>query len=556
MVFASYTIRALFAGCILLPFISAPTLSAAQDAPSPLGIVSVEGGDVQGVETDVPGVTVFKGIPYAASTAGNNRFKAPQPVEPWQGVYVADSWGDRSMQWAGINPVGEFYGDEFYYDPDFMPPISEDGLNLNVFTPAQSSEENLPVYMWIHGGANTHGFASEQEFWATKLVEKGIVLVSVQYRLGPFGELALSEIQDENPNGIAGNQRIQDLVTALEWIRDNISGFGGDPNNVTIGGQSAGGMNTISLLKSPLARGLFKRAVVQSVFFGLFDGFGAPQEASDKMEENLKALEKLFEKPITLADLRAIPAEEFFTRKVGADSSLLYYAINDAIGGAVIDGVSLTTESVDLFRTGALDGIDLMIGSVADEGTTIQGDAEGTMDLERYAATMERTYTGEWKKTYSASDPKQAYRLSLRTISDRAHQADMVSAHQIKQNNPESNVYAYYFDNPPPGRNAAFYGSFHSAELWYFMNSMRDWPGQRPWTEKDYRLADTMSSYLVNFVKTGNPNGDGLTVWKQIKNGREFMRFADGYAYSVESTPYPLRDKLNREVILKQNNLK
>ncbi|MBX2820908.1 MAG: carboxylesterase family protein [Rhodothermaceae bacterium] len=555
MVFASYTIRALFAGVLLLPFISVSTITVAQDAPSPLGVIAIEGGKIQGVETDVPGVTVFKGIPYAAPTHGENRFRAPQPVEPWEGVLVADTWGDRAMQWEGVNPVGGFYGDEFYYDPDFMPPISENGLNLNVFTPAQTPNENLPVYMWIHGGANAHGFASEQEFWATKLAAKGIVLVSVQYRVGPFGDLALAAVQEEDPNGIAGNQRIQDLVTALEWIRDNISGFGGDPNSVTVGGQSAGGFNTISLLKSPLARGLFKRAIVQSVFFGLFDGFSAPKEASEKMKENQKALEELFDKPMTLADLRAIPAEAFFSTKVGADSTLLYYAIHNAIGGTVIDGVSFTKESVDLFRPGALDGIDLMIGSVADEGTTIQGNSDGTMELEKYAATMERTYAHEWKEAYPASDPQHAYRLSLRTISDRAHQADMVSAHLVKQNSPGSNVFAYYFDNPPPGRNAEFYGSFHSAELWYFMNSMREWPGQRPWTEKDYRLAETMSTYLANFVKTGNPNGPGLVEWKKIEDGNEFMRFADGYAYSVESTPYPLRDKLNRDVVLKQNRL-
>lgn len=185
-------------------------------------------------------------------------------------------------------------------------------------------------------------------------------MVSVQYRVGPFGHLAVPSVQEEHPNGIAGNQRIQDLVAALEWIRDNIAEFGGDPNSVTVGGQSAGGFNTISLLKSPLAKGLFKRAIVQSVFFGLFDGFSSPSEAGDKMEENQKALEELFGKPMTLADLRAIPAEEFFTRKVGADSTLLYYEIHNSIGGAVIDGVSLTKESVDLFRPGALEGIDLM----------------------------------------------------------------------------------------------------------------------------------------------------------------------------------------------------
>jgi len=172
---------------LTLASLLAVTAVQAQEATAPAGIdvVEVEGGLVRGAATDVEGVQVFKGIPYAGSTDAENRFRAPQPVEPWDGIRVADTWPDQVMQDVNLNPVGGFWGDEFYYDPAFMPPASEDGLGLNVWTPARSADEKLPVYVWIHGGGNDHGYASEIEFYASRLAAKGIIVVPVQYRVGP-----------------------------------------------------------------------------------------------------------------------------------------------------------------------------------------------------------------------------------------------------------------------------------------------------------------------------------------------------------------------------------
>src|SRR4051812_29409485 len=153
----------LMASAILL---TGPVIAA------PVDVVSVTGGKVKGVETDVPGVQVFKGIPFAGPAGGANRFKRPQPVVPWDGVKTADTWGDMVMQDVSTNPVGGFWGDEFYYDPAFLPKASENGLNLNIFTPAKDAGDKLPVYVWIHGGGNDHGYASEMEFWATTLAAK------------------------------------------------------------------------------------------------------------------------------------------------------------------------------------------------------------------------------------------------------------------------------------------------------------------------------------------------------------------------------------------------
>ncbi|MGO4855408.1 carboxylesterase/lipase family protein [Phaeovulum sp. W22_SRMD_FR3] len=517
-----------------------------------LGVVTVTGGQVRGISTDVEGVTLFKGLHYAGPSDGPARFAAPTPVLPWEGVKAADSWPDRSMQWSGINPTGEFWGDEFYYDPAVLPPISENGAALNIFTPAQSGEAKLPVYVWIHGGANAHGYGSEMEFWASKLAEKGIVVVTAQYRLGIFGELALSEITAESPEGYSGNQRDQDLIAALQWVRDNIAQFGGDPATVTIGGQSAGSRNVYSLMRAAPAKGLFRRAVMESTF-----RIGPADEvpAAEAEAKNAAAIEALFGKPMSLADLRALPAERFFEPVSDTDDRLLYYALRSTTNGDTIDGKMITAESVDLMRDGALDGIDILTGANADERTSLQGGPEKTMPLTEYASWMEGRYGAEWQAAYPAGDPMQAYRLQLRAGADEVLAEAMISARYAKAHNKDNNVWVYAFDNGPPGRDAEFYGSFHSSDLWYFFNSLRKDEGQRPWTEKDFRMAETMSSYLANFVKTGNPNGEGLPEWKQPVNGPAMMRFNDGHAYPVPTTPYPLRDDLNRGLVLKRYGL-
>ncbi|CUX06860.1 Carboxylesterase type B [Agrobacterium fabacearum S56] len=532
--------------------VSAPTAFAQTTATeaknTPVDIVKIDGGQVKGVPTDVPGVQVFKGLPYAASTTGANRFRVAQPVQPWGGVKLADKWGDQAMQDVNLNPVGMFWGDEFYFDKEFMPPASENGLNLNVFTPAQSIEDKLPVYVWVHGGGNDHGYASEIEFYASKLAAKGIIVVPVQYRVGPFGFLSLEELSKESPDGTSGNYAIKDLVTALRWVKKNIGGFGGDCSNVTIGGQSAGSRNVNMLLRTPAARGLFHRVVLQSASGGLLATDFPTME--EKTKTNGEAITKIFGKPMSVAELRQVPAEEFISRKVDEKTSL-FYALHKTIGSFVIDGTLLTRESVNLLRPGALDGIDIMIGSNADERTSTVGIPAGKMDEPQFTSAMDKYYGSGWQAAYRPTDPQNAYRLKLRSEADNLLQTALISAQYAKNHNKNANTYVYYFNHDLPGRDNEFYGSFHSSDLWYFMNSLRDKPGHRPWTDADYRMAETMSTYLANFVKTGSPTAAGQPQWPQPVDGPAFMRFADGYAYPVNTTPYPLRDAVNRQQVLK-----
>lgn len=531
---------------------------AAREEGKNVDIVKVEGGLVKGVKTDVEGVQLFKGVPFAGSTAGENRWKEPQPVEPWEGVKVSDTWGDQVMQDVTLNPVGTFWGDEFYFDESFTPKASESGLNLNVYTPAKKTNDKLPVIVYIHGGANNHGHASEMEFNASKLAQKGIIVVTVQYRVSMFGFLALPELSEGSEHGVSGNYAVLDLVKALHWVNDYIDGFGGNSKEVTIAGQSAGAMNVTALLRTPLADGLFHRAIIQSGFNGLLTAPGATiyKPLKQAETETKNAVTKAFGKEMSIDELRALPAEYFMTTKTADGTQTIYDALTAASlqgGGYIVDDYVFTEESVDLMRDGALDGIDIMIGGTADEMTSLVA-GPSSLSLDEFNLTMKATYGEDYSKAYHPTNTTEAYNLSLRSRSDRLHQTYLLSAEYIQAHN-NLNAYTYYFDHAPPGRNSEFYGAFHSSDLWYFFNSIRNTAGQRSWTPADYSMGEIMSSYYANFVKKGDPNGKGLANWKETnyKTGENstFIRWSDGKAENVTSTPDRVRDALNRQVVLK-----
>ena len=292
----------------------------AQEQLSP--VLTIEGGQVQGVSVDnVKDVFVFRGIPYAAAPIRENRWKAPQPVEPWKGVYLAKRFGNPSYQ--HIQYKGGYYTEWGYGDEA---PFSEDCLYLNVWTkkPGQTNAK-LPVAMWIHGGGYREGFGTEPEFDAQEWAGKDVILVSINYRLGVFGFLAHPDLCKEGPNGASGNYGIMDMIAALKWIKNNIEQFGGDPNNVMIFGQSAGGGAVRTLCESPLARGLFHKAVIMSAG-GLtvpqaggaaprgnapragFPGMGAAPSSTPKLAA--------YKAPVAPAGLNALERAAFNTKVV------------------------------------------------------------------------------------------------------------------------------------------------------------------------------------------------------------------------------------------------
>jgi len=526
-------------------FSAAFILAASTAQALPIAEAQVTGGSVRGVRSDIPGVNQFLGIPYAGNVGGENRWKPAPPVTPWPDVLVADHWGDQILQ----DQPNEFSA----------APATDDGLNLSIWTPAETTGQRLPVYMLIHGGANRVGASAMQDLYPAELAARGVVVVSVQYRLGAPAWLSLPEMAVENPDGPKGNFGILDLVDALKWIRGNIEQFGGDPASVTIGGQSAGGENTVALLRSPLAKGLFKRAFIQSSFTGFLPGKVVSYE--EKSAQNRDAIAKTFDKAMSLTDLRAIPAETWLAPWKDGKASLY-----SALAGAVatnqfytVDGYTFTEDSVNLLQPKDFDGLDIMIGQTADEYTGLRpNDLDLSTEDQHKAmlAAVRPHQAGNVDEAvfplYATDDAREAYRLSLRMLNDYMFQYVKLGAEHAKAHS-DANVYLYYFDHWPPGKDQGFRRAYHSADNWYFNGSLRqNDANQRPWTDPDLRMKEVAVTYLANFIKTGDPNGNTVPHWGQVTPGAggQFLRLHDGEAEMRTETLYPSRDRYMRTRIL------
>lgn len=540
--------------------------------------VRVRGGFVAGRPADVEGITLYKAIPFAKPPVGDLRWKAPVDLDEheWDGVRNPADWPNAQMQPADMFKPGEFWTDEFYYEGAPNPKPSEDGLYLNIYAPEPSDKALHPVMVWFHGGGFDHGNASEVEFNAAKLAAKGVVVVLAQYRLGVFGFLALAELSEEGytaPDGtfhkISGNYGSLDQVKALEWVRDNIEGFGGDPGRVTIFGQSAGGKSVRTMLSTPLARGLFHNAIIQSDRDGYLSEPGVVPTVFTKLADReriaAEALKKVFgssilkdDGGIDLKKLRAIDAETFVN-----DAN--FRTFKNAAGRMVLDEYVYTTESIDLMREEALAGIHLMVGGTSDEETSLRGDPAGTMAIDEFFETLAKRYGAgrdAIARLYNPQDETSAYRMNLRSMADEAIQRQWVSARHSAAHNHDHAAYIYYFDHklPPHApeisarRDEAFYGNFHSSDLWYVFNSMRDDPLQRLWTDKDYAMGDMVASYWANFAANGDPNGPGLPVWGTCLDEGSFMWFTDGTGIMATSLDKE-KDELNRGAVMRKWNM-
>ena len=432
-------------------------------------VLEIEGGKVQGVESSVKGVYIYKGIPFAAPPVGELRWKEPQPVVPWEGVKVADTFGPGAMQAKhdSSNP----WTSEFYWeDPEF----SEDCLYLNVWTPAPGKPgKKLPVAMWIHGGAYTGGWGYEPEFDGKVWAEKGVVLVTINYRLGIFGFLNHPFLAEESPNHVSGNYGILDQVAALKWVHANIAAFGGDPDNITILGQSAGAGSVKTLVSSPLTGGLIKKAIIQSGGGVNVRPVGAPaQPAGAMMELAGNTWKAVFDWAgyDTLEKMRAASTEDIFTlasRYAAETGNRLQLGTRP-----VVDGY-LSTESFDeAALEGRIKDIPYMIGYTRDDmGNPEEG-------IRRFCDLRD-----------AAGKPVYAYQFAHALPDDEA------GSHDMK-------------------------GAFHSSELWYMFKSLDR--GDRPFTQADWDLAEHVVSCWTNFAKTGDP---GLGWKPYAPDAPDFMVF-------------------------------
>ena len=397
--------------------------------------------------------------------------------------------------------------------------MDEDCLLLNVWTRAEHVDEAAPVMVWIHGGGLTVG--SGDAYPGELLTSKGVVLVTINYRLGPFGFLALSELSAESESGVSGNQGIRDQIAALEWVRDNIGRFGGDPGNVTIFGESAGSMSVSFLQASPPARGLFHRIIGQS------GGAFGPMTFRDRATPNAEPAEATGAKfaaalageggDVSLTALRTLPADHVLATFLSDPS------FSGGLG--IVDGEVLPDEVAAIFARGEQADVPVMIGSNADEGTALfsylaAAFGEGMAGFEAYIAATLGEVADDVRVHYPAADDAEATKAWMDLMGDAMFTWSMQAWSRAMQTVP-SDAWLYWFTWAPPVEDSERYGAFHAAEIGYVFGNV-DLFGATP-TDADRALSDQMATVWTRFARTGNPNGEGLPEWP---------------AYTVENQAY------------------
>jgi para-nitrobenzyl esterase len=468
--------------------------------------VLVESGAVEGVRKS--GLTAYLGIPFAAPPLGELRWREPQPAVPWEGIRRATAFAPACMQ-TGVSMPGEK-----------APLTSEDCLYLNIWTPATAAVERLPVIVWIHGGGYKNGATSMPLYWGDQLAKRGVVVISIAYRLGPLGFLAHADLTAESIHKSSGNYGLLDQIAALEWIRRNVGAFGGDPQRVTIAGQSSGAMSVSILMASPRAKGLFHRAIGQSG--GLFEPL---QLAPAYLLANAEQDGRVYASSVgagSIAELRKLPVTELLKGKAGS------------VSHPVIEPYVLPAAPYDAFSSGAYNDVPLLVGFNADEARAFVD--VGQVKAVTFAADITRSFGSlppPLMEAYPHTTDAQARQARLELERDLRFGWDMWAWARLQVQSGRGSVYFYYFEQRPPFPKGSIYeawGASHFAELWYMFDHL-DQNAWR-WSAQDRQLAGQMSNYWANFAKHGDPNGDGLPLWPNF-NGGMVLRLRNSVAADV-----------------------
>jgi len=477
---------------VLIPMRFTPFVLAFTLAISAFAItdpVKTEGGMVSGAPGKNPSVRVYKGIPYAAPPVGDLRWKAPKPARHWEGTRQATEFSNECVQ-------APYPAASIYYRPP--QPMGEDCLGLNVWTAAVSPNERRPVMVWIHGGALTRGSGSTASYDGEALAAKGVVVVTINYRLGVFGFLAHPDLTAESDVHSSGNYGILDQIAALDWVHNNIAAFGGDPKRVTIFGESAGSWSVNCLVATPLAKGKFQRAIGESGgSFQPMTALGDSEQAGARFASAIGAH--------SLAELRAKPADEL----VKVSSALPTRPS--------VDGWMLPRDIYTIFATGKQNDVPTIAGSNANEGTTLAPwPADRTAaDFAAQIRTRFGALADRVLQLYPADSADQARESHYASFRDISFGWEMRTWVRLQAKTGKQKPYLYYFSHVPPGPLSAKIGAYHAAEIPYVFDNLSTRKAAS--TEADQHLAVTMSSYWVNFAASGNPNGKGLPPWPAYK---------------------------------------
>jgi len=462
-------------------------------AQAPAEIVQVNEGLLAGTSSPDGKIQAFKGIPYAAPPIGNLRWKAPQAPKHWQGIRAADQYGNSAMQTtAARNPwTAEFINDQ---------PISEDCLYLNIWTPKHQKGESLAVLVYIHGGGYVEGSGSTAISNGENLARKGIIVIDINYRLGIFGFFAHPELSRESVHHSSGNYGLMDQMAALKWIQKNIASFGGDPKRVTVCGQSAGAGCVHDLIASPLTKGLMSGGIAQS------GSDLVPRTPMLTLSQAEKACSD-FTNSLGISSLKQL-------RDLSADELLAYTKKLPGVLRPIIDGWFLPESVPVIYLQGKQNPVPVLTGINADEGSAKSN--YGKIPAEEFQKQNRQIYGvlyEDFEHFYPAHTDSEAGTSQVESARDFGLASTYLWAVGYSK---MAHAYTYYFNHPIPWPEFPQYGAFHSSEIPYVFTNLNKL--MRPWTPADRQISEMMSSYWVNFVNKGDPNGPGLPLWPYVES--------------------------------------
>ena len=483
--------------------------AVANKDPDVTEVVSVEQGDLTGVYNEDHSVKVYAGIPYAKAPVGELRFKEPQAAESWDGVRACDEFGPMAMQarstplYDSLSHILGWHDYRVAFGDEYLEPMSEDCLYLNVFAPEEASDEPLPVIFYVHGGSLSTGQSSYTEYRGEDLAKRGVIFVNFAYRLNVFGYYAADDLKEESVNGTTGNYGLLDQIAALQWVYDNIEAFGGDPNQITIAGESAGASSVNALCVSPLTDGLFNYAIAESSGIVARKPFHTFRDYSEAVEQGDEVRKEF---GVTSSDeLRNIPAEELV--KTATDQSAM-----------TVDGYAIAEQPYLTYEKGLNHEKALLNGFNAKEADAFLLGTKATADnYEELLAEDLGAYGPDMAKVVPADSPQRDQHFIVDAMGDAkgalntCYSAIWFSYSHYVWNNYliEQGVptYEYYFTKTNDSLS-----NYHAGELPYAYGNLWRHPGL--YSEEDYELSEIMQQYWVNFAKTGNPNGEGLPNWE------------------------------------------